>query len=84
MNLCNFVAFLRSQLILLVQDSRMASTPKKRTLDAFFKPPIKKVKIESSDVKTGEEILLLDEAQISDVVSIHFSRLPFLPQSYVY
>lgn len=45
------------------------ATPKKRTLDAFFKPPVKKVKIEGDNVKQ-EELLLIDEAQLLDVVSL--------------
>jgi len=53
----------------------MTSTPKKRTLEAFFKPPVKKVKIESSNVDQEHEVLLVDETQILDVVSIYFFNL---------
>lgn len=53
----------------------MASTPKKRTLDAFFKPPVKKIKVESDSVKQEEDDLFIDEAQILDVVSILFFRV---------
>lgn len=44
----------------------MSNTTKKRTLDAFFKPPQKKVKVEGEGIKHGEG----DFKEHTEVVSL--------------